>query len=227
MAEAANSERRPSLLFGSHLLQGVRIQVRGDLDPDAYGFADTAVALLARAAHRPVRSARVRLTHLPGPTAGRVVAQAVLSLAGRLLRAQTSATLAGHAAYTLSERLADQIARAGQGWPPRPWPPPATASEPVELPQRSCLIVRRKTHPLACCPPRDAATHMDAMDYNIHLFIDADTGQDAAIYRVGPTGYRLARQHTLAPPADLGNLPLTLSARRTPHACRPTRPSRY
>jgi hypothetical protein len=64
MREEADPGERAPLLFGPHLLRGVRIQVRGDLDPHACDFAGTAVALLARAAHRPVRSARVRLTQL-------------------------------------------------------------------------------------------------------------------------------------------------------------------
>mgnify|MGYP007061293597 CR=1 FL=1 len=41
---------------------------------------------------------------------------------------------------------------------------------------------------------------MDAMDYDVHLFTDAETGEDAVVYRGGPSGLRLARQHTMYPP---------------------------
>ncbi len=41
---------------------------------------------------------------------------------------------------------------------------------------------------------------MDAMDYDVHLFTDAETGEDAVVYRGGPSGLRLARQHRMFPP---------------------------
>ncbi len=41
---------------------------------------------------------------------------------------------------------------------------------------------------------------MDAMDYDAHLFTDTETGEDALVYRAGPSGLRLARQRHLFPP---------------------------
>ncbi len=36
---------------------------------------------------------------------------------------------------------------------------------------------------------------MDAMDYDVHIFTDTTTGEEAVVYRAGPAGLRLARQH--------------------------------
>jgi len=55
---------------------------------------------------------------------------------------------------------------------------------------------------------------MNAMDYDITLFTDAETGEDAVVYRSGPTGLRLARQRTMRPPSLPVLLPLTVNAHR-------------
>lgn len=64
---------------------------------------------------------------------------------------------------------------------------------------------------------------MDAMDYDVHLFTDAETGEDAVVYRAGPSGLRLARQHHVFPPgwsrcrAPAGPpVPLIVNSRPTP-----------
>ncbi|MFE7189340.1 sigma 54 modulation/S30EA ribosomal C-terminal domain-containing protein [Kitasatospora sp. NPDC057541] len=71
-------------------------------------------------------------------------------------------------------------------------------------------IVRRKQAQLVWCSPDAAARTMDAMDYDIHLFTDPATETDAVVYRVGPTGYRLARTVAAGPPSHPA-VPLTLS----------------
>lgn len=53
---------------------------------------------------------------------------------------------------------------------------------------------------------------MNAMDYDVYLFTDAETGEEAVVYRCGPTGLRLARQHRRHPPSP----PLTINPRATP-----------
>jgi len=55
---------------------------------------------------------------------------------------------------------------------------------------------------------------MNAMDYDCHLFVDAETGEDALVYRAGCTGARLARQRTMRPPVS--GVPLTVNSRKVP-----------
>ncbi len=57
---------------------------------------------------------------------------------------------------------------------------------------------------------------MDLMDYRVHLFVDADTGEDAVVYRGGPTGYRLARLAGLAPPAGTVTTPWVVNVHPVP-----------
>ena len=54
----------------------------------------------------------------------------------------------------------------------------------------------------------------------MHLFTCAETGEDAVVYRAGPTGVRLARQHSMHPPSMPVSMqampPLTLNPRPVP-----------
>ncbi|WP_245713957.1 sigma 54 modulation/S30EA ribosomal C-terminal domain-containing protein [Nocardia vaccinii] len=111
-------------------------------------------------------------------------------------------------------RLEQLITAMRAPWRPRPWPdlkPLPETSGPGEL-------ARRKSVSLAASRPLGAAAVMDAMDYDVHLFTDAATGQDAVIYRAGPSGLRLARQcgvqSTRATPGEPG--PFTVNPRPAP-----------
>ncbi|MGY4099911.1 sigma 54 modulation/S30EA ribosomal C-terminal domain-containing protein [Nocardia sp. R16R-3T] len=59
-------------------------------------------------------------------------------------------------------------------------------------------ITRRKNCSLLVGPPHAAAAVLDAMDYDAHLFIDAETGADAIVYRGGPAGIGLLRSPSAA-----------------------------
>ncbi|WP_405366009.1 sigma 54 modulation/S30EA ribosomal C-terminal domain-containing protein [Kitasatospora sp. NBC_00039] len=89
---------------------------------------------------------------------------------------------------------------------------PVGADPCTEIPHgaRAERIVRRKPAALVWCSPDAAARTMDAMDFDIHLFTDPATETDAVVYRVGPTGYRLARTVAAAPPTGPA-VPLTVS----------------
>lgn len=54
-------------------------------------------------------------------------------------------------------------------------------------------ITRRKNYSLLVGPPDAAAAVLDAMDYDAHLFVDAETGADAIVYRGDPAGIGLVR----------------------------------
>ncbi|MEV5836973.1 sigma 54 modulation/S30EA ribosomal C-terminal domain-containing protein [Nocardia sp. NPDC052112] len=66
-------------------------------------------------------------------------------------------------------------------------------------------ITRRKNYSLLVGPPDVAAAMLDAMDYDAHLFIDAETGADAIVYRADPAGFGLLR--ALDPPAEPRPIP--------------------
>ncbi|MFE3001246.1 sigma 54 modulation/S30EA ribosomal C-terminal domain-containing protein [Nocardia sp. NPDC059246] len=78
------------------------------------------------------------------------------------------------------------------GCPPdelsRPWPDPARPSLSAVTEPRP--IVRRKDCRLQVATPAAAARVLDAMDYDAHLFIDAETGSEAVVCWTGPLGVR-------------------------------------
>ncbi len=98
---------------------------------------------------------------------------------------------------TALARLDRQIERVWAPWRPRPWPELTrwALTAPAEA-----VITRRKPVVLQRGTPLEAAAAMDAMDYDVHLFSDAETGEDAVVYRAGPSGLRLARQRHMYPP---------------------------
>ncbi|WP_306439465.1 sigma 54 modulation/S30EA ribosomal C-terminal domain-containing protein [Mycobacterium simiae] len=85
------------------------------------------------------------------------------------------------------------------------------------------VFIRRKPVVLRRATPLQAVAVMDAMDYDAHLFTDAETGEDAMVYRAGPSGLRLSRQRQVYPPgwawsprASGPPAPLTVNSRATP-----------
>ena len=117
-------------------------------------------------------------------------------------------------------RLDRQIVRVWAPWRPRPWPDrtPRVLTAPAEA-----VITRRKPVVLQSATPLDAVAVMDAMDYDVHLFADTETGEDAVVYRAGPSGLRLARQRRMyppgwswSPPPGFPPVPLIVNSRPTP-----------
>ncbi|MGW4894051.1 sigma 54 modulation/S30EA ribosomal C-terminal domain-containing protein [Kitasatospora sp. NPDC004240] len=142
--------------------------------------------------------------------------------------AQSAAVPAGRPVASPPPRVADAPAAdpvrtpdgldrpAGSGLRAAPEELRARLSYATELPR----IVRRKCAHLVWCSPDSAARTMDAMDYDIHLFTDPATETDAVVYRVGPTGYRLARTRAAAPPSQT-SVPMTLSPCGAPELTEP------
>ncbi|KAA8958764.1 sigma 54 modulation/S30EA ribosomal C-terminal domain-containing protein [Mycobacterium sp.] len=94
-------------------------------------------------------------------------------------------------------RLDRQIVRVRAAWRPRPWP---DRTRLMLTAPADAVITRRKPVRLLRGSPAQAVVEMDAMDYDVHLFTDAETGEDAVVYRAGPSGLRLARQRRMCPP---------------------------
>lgn len=139
--------------------------------------------------------ARLRIT-APNCNIGPFLAQVNLTVDGTPVRVQTLTHGRGDA-LPVVVRLERQIQALRQPWRPRPWPEPARRRLDAPLPG---AISRRKSVPLQTISPIQAAMVMDAMDYDVHLFTDIDTGEDAVVYRAGPSGLRLARKHSVRPP---------------------------
>lgn len=142
-----------------------------------------------------VGGARVRLKTAPCGR-GPMVMQVNLSVGGRPARVAAVTDGIDDLSPAL-RRLDRQIIRLGAPWRPRPWPDPTRRL--LTVPP-DADIARRKSPVLQRITPLEAVEVMDAMDYDAHLFTDAETGEDAIVYRAGPSGLRLARQRHVFPP---------------------------
>ncbi|MFD7450141.1 sigma 54 modulation/S30EA ribosomal C-terminal domain-containing protein [Kitasatospora sp. NPDC059827] len=169
-----------------------------------------AAAARAGGAGTLVEALRIRLSSV----AGGVLAQANAEVDGRRIRVQRAAAEPGASLDRVAESLLGRIRAVTGSWVPRPWPAPATPAPPVAA-EGADRIVRRKEPALVWCTPEAAARTMDAMDYDIHLFTDPATETDAVVYRVGPTGYRLARTRPDGP-SGRRTAPITLSPHGAP-----------
>lgn len=196
--------------------------------PEVTVFASRVPACAAERAARAVGrvldyrgiagGARVRLTATDRAN-GPMLVQ--VNLRVRDIPARVQAVVGGIDDLTpVLARLDRQIVRVWAPWRPRPWPDltAAVLTAPAEE-----VITRRKPVALQRGTPLEAAPVMDAMDYDMHLFTDAETGEDAVIYRAGPSGLRLARQHTMYPPGwswspatTTRPVPLIVNSRPTP-----------
>lgn len=165
-----------------------------------------------------VSDAQVKLTCLdrrvsPWP----VAAQANVVADGVLLRVQVVADFFHHAAALLRKRIGNAAGRLTAPLTFPRWPASQEGRCHPEPPSASVgALVRVKECDLAVATPDDAATTMDLRDYDVHLFVDADTGQDAVLSRVGPTGYRLTRLDGMAPPVSGAVAPLTIDVHPVP-----------
>jgi sigma 54 modulation/S30EA-like ribosomal protein len=188
------------------------IVVQGAATTGAAAAVRRAIATLARYTHEPITHARVRLIRRPDPAATRpVIAQANVHLGRQLIRVQVAARTTREAIDLLQARLQDRLLRSVRHAQARRGS--RSRHRPEYLPRRAQEreLRRRKTYGSAYATPEDAALDMDLLDYDFYLFTDSETGQDAVVYRAGPTGYRLAE---LTPPTaswPCRAVPLTVS----------------
>jgi hypothetical protein len=138
---------------------------------------------------------------------GSMVIQVNLAVDGTPIRIQTPVPGQGNILAALT-RLDGRIRWMRGLRQPRPWPDP---TRPLLAVTAGGSVVRRKTIGPAVCDPSAAARTLDALDYDVHLFTDTETGQDAVVFRAGPTGIRLARQRSGHPPPS-GPILLTVQA---------------
>jgi sigma 54 modulation/S30EA-like ribosomal protein len=139
--------------------------------------------------------------------------QVNLRVNGAPARIQTSGRTMSDTISHATSRLDRQLHRLTTAWEPWPWPDPRR--RPLAIPGLA-PITRLKSFHLHLGAACQAAAYMSAMDYDVFLYTDAETGEDAVVYRCGPTGFSLARQKTMRPPSMPTLLPLTVNARKVP-----------
>ncbi len=192
----------------------IDVELRGpaaDPEPDRERAAAAIEAVLRR--HRlEADGARVRMT-VSACGHGPALVQVNLRVCGAQARVQIPGPSTAMAVASAAARLDRQIRRLTTAWEPWAWPDPLRRSLGVPLPGR---IARVKDFRLHAGVPCQATAAMNAMDYDVYLFTDSETGEDAIVYRAGPTGVRLARQHSMHPSAMHVTLPLTVNPRTTP-----------
>lgn len=204
----------------------VEVVVRGDLPDGIVGYATDKIIKLAERVDGPLLHARIRLTHQPDPAVARPVrAQANLDVNGRLVRAQVAGATGMEAVDLLADRVRTRLAEVARHWETRRGAQPSGrphewrhGEEPTHRPPyyprpvEEREVLRHKSFSPARISPAEAAWEMDRMDYDFHLFTEAQTGGDAVVYRGGPTGYRLARLASGPTWLDLSaGAPMTLS----------------
>lgn len=188
----------------------VAVTTRGEVSTMDVTRAVRAVTRVLRRHHLDA-PARVRLGAPPDPAAPMVV-QIDVHHRELVTRVQVTGPR-GFAVTFAAERLDRRLARLAAGetrtWPDPARPPLARAGEPRP-------IVRRKRCVLSACTPAEAVAVLDAMDYDAHLFTDAETGEDAVVHWA-ETGVRLIRQRATCPPIRSperarGNPPIVIDA---------------
>ncbi|MEV0293779.1 hypothetical protein [Nocardia sp. NPDC050710] len=162
--------------------------------------------------HHIDATARVRLT-AARDSSGSMVAQVNTRFGESPIRVQVEGP-SGFVAAFVAERLDRQIARISTGDAARIWPDPARPPLASVTDRRP--IVRRKHCGLHRNSTTVAVRVMDAMDYDAHLYTDAQTGEDVAVYWAGPRGVRLARQRRIDPPRTSNAVLLTMNPRPAP-----------
>ncbi len=130
--------------------------------------------------------ARLEWSTTDAPT----LVQVVLRSVGTEYRVQVAGP--GRFAVTFALERLDLRLECGPEEPSRPWPDPARPTLAVVSEPRP--IVRRKDRRLQVISAAHAARVLDAMDYDAHLFTDAESGSDAVVCWTGPLGVRTLRQ---------------------------------
>jgi hypothetical protein len=190
---------------------GLTVEVRGGVSPQERDSAEEMVRAVQARHRRVVADARVRVSG--AVCGGPGLVQVNLRVCGAPARVQAPGPTVEAAIATAAARLDRQITRLSTTWQPWPWPDPERRS--LGMPGDG-RIVREKTYRLRVARPCQAAATLHALDYDVFLYTDAETGEDAVVYRAGPVGLALARQATMRPPTLAGSLALTVNPRKTP-----------
>jgi ribosome-associated translation inhibitor RaiA len=169
----------------------------GHVGRDMRQYAETKVRAAARVAPRPVLFGRVTLSqHVNPSTERRATAKASLDVGDRPVRAHVAAATIREAIDLLEERLRRRLEiltehlqelRTSSGVSgPGEWRHASLPAERLEYfprPEEEREVVRHKTYELASVTPQEAALDLELLDYDFHLFTNAETGEEAVVYR--------------------------------------------
>lgn len=192
----------------------IQVSVRGEISADDVRYAREKMGSITRLAPQPVLNVRARLAESRA-TFPRVLAQANLDVNGRQVRAQVGGSTATEAVDLLCDRLWRQLSSMAAGWQVRRrGPERERRSRP--LPRRTGQpgVVRRKSFSLPTCTVDEAAFEMNLLDYDFHLFTEANTGQDSLLYHGDGAEYRLAQVDPR--PAEVGPSAFALDVDEAP-----------
>ncbi|MFJ1706650.1 HPF/RaiA family ribosome-associated protein [Kitasatospora sp. NPDC088346] len=191
----------------------VLVETRGEVTLAAPDYARTKMLAVLGRLDGPVLAARVKLTQEPNHAMAKPsLAQAVVDLNGRPVRAHVAAATMQEAVDLLQDRLNTRIARVRdhrdhhrQHASAPDGPPDGARHE--HRPQRHSRsgqerrIVRHKSYSLARQTAWEAVFELEVMDYDFHLFTDAASGCDSVVHRdPADERYRLATTEPQAEP---------------------------
>lgn len=178
-------------------LQVQVVTVHGNVDSDAQAYARHKIGQLAKLAPGPMLLARVKLQRAPDPALDRpVLAQATLDVNGRVVRAHVAARQFDEAVDLLEARLRDRLEhlhshlcerrrRAAMGEPGEWRHGDLVARRPAWFPRpvEERAVVRHKQLALTPMSVAEAALDLELLDYDFYLFVEAQTSQDALVWR--------------------------------------------
>jgi hypothetical protein len=205
-------------LAGDTQQPGVFIETVGEVSEVDRNYVHRKLTSLADTLPGPPH-VRVRLTATGREGCGSSMIQANLLVSGwQIVRTQVAESGIRQAAYVTAWRLEEQFQRAADPYGVRPWPEPPCRARPTPVSVRPSdrLVAREKHVRLLRLDPVAAAWAMDTMDYDFHLFVNAETDEDSVVYRVGPTGYRLASLTSVTMPSQDGCIPWTVNVHPIP-----------
>ncbi|WP_297649194.1 sigma 54 modulation/S30EA ribosomal C-terminal domain-containing protein [Pseudonocardia sp.] len=165
------------------------VDMQGGIADDLPDYVREKVAAALVRTSRPVLWVHVRVVRHGDPSRSEgVTAHGNVDLGGRPLLVHSAAATPRAAVDLLVERLRHRLERLPRGHRPRRGHDDGEAPGAGE-PE----IVRHATNSPVPLPVDEAVVEMDDLGLNFHLFVETLTGQDALVYRDGPTGLRLSR----------------------------------
>ncbi|WP_282204708.1 HPF/RaiA family ribosome-associated protein [Kitasatospora fiedleri] len=185
----------------------VLVETRGAVSAGAPDYARVKVRAVLERLEEPVLGVRVRLVQEPHRTVARPsLAQVVVDLNGRPVRAHVAARTMREAVDLLQDRLVSRLARLRRQrqHPHEPLGLPADGGghrpEHRVRPPEERRVVRHGSYGPARCTPLAAVRELEALDHDFHLFTDAGSGREGVVYRGTAGGYRLASAGPLSAP---------------------------
>ena len=208
----------------------VDVHTQGRVLSSEVDYARAKILAAFEHTREPVRLVHVRLTVMPDPAiSAPAVAQVNAELDGRLVRAQSAGHTVREAVDEVQDRLRRLVARASNGWeavrsrtPERaPWSRAgASATATSSFRPRTDgerQIVRRKTYEYGRLMVEEAASDLEALSYEFHVFTERDTGVDSVISRAADgLGYEVAQLEPQLDRLDVATPGISLSPNRPP-----------